>query len=65
MLAYVLSREKLSSYSPWLFMVGDKYFHWRTAQFVGPISWGYAAGFLAMAVLMTALSIKLIQHRDF
>jgi ABC-2 type transport system permease protein len=64
MLAYVLSRETLSSYSPWLFMLGDKYFHWHTAQF-GPISWGYAVGFFAIGVFMTLLSIKLIQRRDF
>lgn len=65
MLAYLMSDDKLRSYSPWTFMLGSEYFHWRTAQFVGPISWIHAGVFVAIAALMTLASIKLIQWRDF
>jgi hypothetical protein len=65
MLAYLLDDDKLRPYSPWAFMLGSEYFHWRTAQFVGPISWIHAGVFVAIAALMTLISIKLIQWRDF
>jgi ABC-2 type transport system permease protein len=65
MLAYLMSDDKLRPYSPWAFMLGSEYFHWRTAQFVGPISWIHAGVFVAIAALMTLISIKLIQWRDF
>ena len=65
MLAYLLSDDKLRPYSPWAFMLGSEYFHWRTAEFVGPISWMHAGVFFAIAALMTLVSIKLIQRRDF
>lgn len=65
MLAYLMSDDKLSPYSPWAFMLGSEYFHWRTAQFVGPISWVHAGVFMAIAALITLISIKLIQWRDF
>ena len=65
MLAYLMSDDKLSRYSPWAFMLGSEYFHWRTAQFVGPISWIHAISFVAIAALMTLISFKLIQRRDF
>lgn len=64
MLAYVLSGDKLRPYSPWAFMLGSEYFHWRTAQ-LAPISWGFAGGFVAIAALMALVSIKVIQRRDF
>ena len=65
MLAYLMSDGKLEVYSPWAFMRGDEYFHWRTAQFVGPIPWIHAGAFAAIAAVMTLVSIKLIQRRDF
>jgi ABC-2 type transport system permease protein len=65
MLAYELSGNKYSAYSPWEFMLGTDYFHWRTAQFVGPIPWFHAAAFVAIAALLTMVSIKVIQRRDF
>jgi ABC-2 type transport system permease protein len=64
-LAYLMSDDKLRPYSPWAFMLGSEYFHWRTAQFVGPIPWIYAGAFASIAALMTLVSIKLIQRRDF
>jgi ABC-2 type transport system permease protein len=65
MLAYLMSDDKLRPYSPWAFMLGSEYFHWRTAQFAGPISWIHAGVFVAVAGLITLVSIKLIQWRDF
>jgi ABC-2 type transport system permease protein len=65
MLAYFMSNDKLLPYSPWAFMQGAEYFHWRTAQFVGPIPWIHAGVYVAIAALMTLASIKLIQLRDF
>jgi ABC-2 type transport system permease protein len=65
MLAYLMSDDKLRPYSPWAFMLGSEYFHWHTAQFVGPIAWIHAGVFVAIAALMTLASIKLIQWRDF
>jgi hypothetical protein len=65
MFAYFMSDDKLRPYSPWAFMLGSEYFHWHTAQFVGPIAWMHAAVFVAIAALMTLASIKLIQWRDF
>jgi hypothetical protein len=60
-----MSDDKLRPYSPWAFMLGSEYFHWRTAQFVGPISWIHAGVFAAIAAFVTLASIKLIQWRDF
>jgi ABC-2 type transport system permease protein len=65
LLAYELSGDKYSTYSPWAFMHGDGYFHWRTAQIVGPIPWFHAGAFVAIAALLTMVSIKVIQRRDF
>jgi ABC-2 type transport system permease protein len=65
MLAYLMSDDKFLPYSPWAFMRGSEYFHWRTAQFVGPIPWIHAGVLVAIAALMTLVSIKLIQWRDF
>ncbi|HEY1526048.1 MAG TPA: hypothetical protein VGH51_07405 [Candidatus Angelobacter sp.] len=65
MFAYLMSDDKLRPYSPWAFMLGSEYFHWRTAQFVGPISWIHAGVFAAIAAFVTLASIKLIQWRDF
>src|SRR5580704_2949555 len=45
MLAYLMSDDRLRPYSPWAFMLGSEYFHWRTALFVGPISWVHAGVF--------------------
>jgi ABC-2 type transport system permease protein len=65
MFAYLMSDDKVRPYSPWAFMLGSEYFHWRTAQFVGPIPWMHAGVFVTIAALMTLASIKVIQWRDF
>ncbi len=65
LLAYELSDDRYGTYSPWAFMLGDKYFHWRTAQFVGPVPWFHAGAFVAIAALLVVLAIKVIQRRDF
>jgi ABC-2 type transport system permease protein len=65
LLAYALSGDKLRLYSPWAFMTGSEYFHWRTGLFIGPISWLQIGLFLGSAVIITVISIKLIDERDF
>ena len=65
LLAYELSDDKYSTYSPWAFMLGSAYFHWRTAQFVGPVPWLHALAFVAVAALLTISAIKVIQRRNF
>jgi ABC-2 type transport system permease protein len=65
MLAYVLSGDKFRPYSPWTFMLGSEYFHWRTSQIVGPVPWLQAGIFTAIAALLTIISIKVVQRRDF
>ena len=65
MLAYALSGDKFRYYSPWAFMLGSDYFHWRAAAFVGPVPWFHAAAFTGIAALLTMIAIKVIQQRDF
>jgi hypothetical protein len=65
MLVYALSGKRLSPYSPWTFMMGMRYFHHQTPLVVQPIPWIYAGAFLAIAALVTLVSIKVIQQRDF
>jgi ABC-2 type transport system permease protein len=65
MLGYALSDDRFRPYSPWAFMLGSDYFHWRTAAFVGPVPWFHAAAFSVIAVLLAMIAIKLIQQRDF
>jgi ABC-2 type transport system permease protein len=65
MLIYAMSGDKLRPYSPWVFMLGDEYFHWRTSDFVGQVPWLRAAAFLAIAALLIMISVKVVQRRDF
>lgn len=65
MLAYALSGDNFRPYSPWAFMLGSEYFRWRTAQMVGPVPWLHAGVFVAIAALLTIISIKVVQRRDF
>jgi ABC-2 type transport system permease protein len=65
LLAYALSGDKLRPYSPWVFMTGTGYFHWRTGLFVRPIPWLQLGLFLVVAVVVAIISIKLIDERDF
>jgi ABC-2 type transport system permease protein len=65
LLAYALSGDKLHAFSPWEFMRGSDYFHWRTGLFIGPISWWQIGLFLGSAVILTVISMKLVDQRDF
>ena len=65
LLAYALSGDKLHALSPWEFMRGSDYFHWRTGLFTGPISWLPIGLFLGSAVILIVISIKLVDERDF
>jgi ABC-2 type transport system permease protein len=65
MLAYALNGDKVRPYSPWAFMLGDYYFHWRTSLFVGQVPWLLAGAFVVIAALLTIVSIMVVQQRDF
>jgi hypothetical protein len=65
MLVYALSSKRLIPYSPWAFMMGLAYFHRQTPFVIGPIPWFHAGAFVAIAALLTMVSIKVIQRRDF
>jgi len=65
MLVYELSGKRLSPYSPWTFMMGVGYFHHQTPLVFQPVPWIYAGAFLAIGALVTLVSIKVIEQRDF
>lgn len=65
MLAYALSDDKYHPFSPWAFMLGSDYFHWRSAALVGPVPWLHAGLFVTVAAIVIAISIKVMQQRDF
>jgi ABC-2 type transport system permease protein len=65
LLAYEFDADKLRSFSPWAFMRGEDYFHWRTALFSGPVPWLPASTFLAIAAVMIIVAIMAVQQRDF
>ncbi len=63
--AYELNDSKFHLYSPWSFMLGSDYFQWRSSAFVGPVPWLLAGVYVAIAVLLAVVSIKVVQQRDF
>jgi ABC-2 type transport system permease protein len=60
-----LDGERYQAYSPWAFMVGTEFWDRQTMQLVGPVPWMQAAVYLALAALLSFLSVKAIQRREF
>jgi ABC-2 type transport system permease protein len=63
--AVALSSAALRRYNPWAFMTGSEYLSKRTNVLLLPIPWLQAAIYIFLAGLLLALSIKIIQQREF
>jgi ABC-2 type transport system permease protein len=58
-------RESLRAYNPFEFITGEQYFDRRTMLLIGPIPWMHIMVSMLLAVLFIAVSIKVIQAREF
>ena len=65
LLAYTFSGNDFLAYSPILFMTGIRYFNRLSGTLVGPVPWLPALAFIAAAVCIFAVSVKVIERRDF
>ena len=63
--AVVLSDGGLRSYSPWEFIVGSQYLDRSSKLLIGPFPWMRIAISILLGALFAALSMKLVQRRDF
>jgi ABC-2 type transport system permease protein len=64
-IAVAFSDRSLRAYNPWAFIVGSEYYDRHTALLVGPIPWMNVAVYVLLAALLTVVSVKLIQRREF
>jgi ABC-type transport system involved in multi-copper enzyme maturation permease subunit len=64
-LAVAIGRGFLRPYSPWEFIMGEEYIDIHTFLLVGPIPWLHLAVSILLAALLTAISVKAIQRREF
>ena len=65
LLAYTFSGPDFVAYSPVSFMTGLRYFNRLTGTLAGAIPWLPALAFIAGALCLFAVSVKVIEHRDF
>jgi ABC-type transport system involved in multi-copper enzyme maturation permease subunit len=65
LVAYTMSGKDLIPYSPVSFMTGLRYYSFRTSLLTGPLPWFPAVAFVASAVCLFIISVKVIQRRDF
>lgn len=65
LLAYTFSGSDFLAYSPIAFMTGLKYFSHHTGALTGTVPWLPALGFIAVVICLFAISVKIIEHRDF
>ena len=63
--AVVLSDGGLRAYSPWEFIVGSQYLERSSKLLIGPIPWMRIGISILVGALFAALSLKLVQRRDF
>jgi hypothetical protein len=64
-LAIGFGRESLRAYNPFTFITGEQYFDRHTMLLVGPIPWMHIAVSVFLAALLMAVSVKVIQAREF
>lgn len=64
-IAVAFSDRSLRAYNPWAFIMGAEYYDRRTALLVGPIPWMHVAVYVLLAAILTAVSVKVIQRREF
>jgi ABC-2 type transport system permease protein len=65
LLAYTFSGSDFLAYSPISFMTGFRYFSHQTGALAGTVPWLPALAFIAVAVCLFAISVKIIERRDF
>jgi ABC-2 type transport system permease protein len=63
--AVSLSSAALRPYDPWAFMTGAEYLNRQTNLLLLPIPWLRAAIYVFLAGLLLALSVRVIQQREF
>jgi ABC-2 type transport system permease protein len=63
--AVSLSSAALRPYDPWAFMTGSEYLNRQTNVLSFPIPWLQAAVYVFLAGLLLALSVRVIQQREF
>jgi ABC-2 type transport system permease protein len=60
-----LGNKRFGAYSPWSFMLGTDYLDPKSKMLVGPIPWLHVLTNLLLAALLTAISIRAIQKKEF
>jgi ABC-2 type transport system permease protein len=63
--AVALSSAALRPYDPWAFMTGAEYLNKQTNLLLLPIPWLQTAIYIFLAGLLLALSVRIIQQREF
>lgn len=63
--AIAFGNKTFSPYSPWNFMLGTEYFDRRNALLVGSIPWSHVLTNVLLATLLTTISVRAIQRREF
>jgi ABC-type transport system involved in multi-copper enzyme maturation permease subunit len=63
--AVALSSATLRRYNPWEFMNGSAYLNRQTNLLVPPVPWLQAAIYVFLAGLLLALSVRVIQQKEF
>ena len=63
--AVALSSATLRRYNPWEFMNGSEYLNRQTNLLVLPVPWLQAAIYVFLAGLLLALSVRVIQQKEF
>jgi branched-subunit amino acid permease len=60
-----LSSEPTHAASPWNFILGGDYLSRSTQMLTGPLPWLHLAANIAVAALLTAISVRVIQRTEF
>jgi len=63
--SYTFSGKDFLAYSPISFMTGLRYFAPISGTLTGPVPWLPALAFITAAVCLFAVSVKVIERRDF
>src|SRR6185312_16486124 len=60
-----LGNKSFKAFSPWNFMAGGGYFYRKTQLLTGPLPWLHVLANLLVATLLMAISVRVIQRKDF
>ncbi len=64
-IAVGLSSAGMRRYNPWAFMTGSEYLNRQPNLLAGPIPWLQTAIYILLAVLLLAISCRLMQRQEF